>query len=182
MVASKRPYGRRLLLPTEVEFCNLLGISEDEYWYFQDQVAFYNGKRPEGYELIPDIRCEPVSALATALGYAGATQMFVQIGIAVGLATLSYLLAPKPQEQKQGGSRRTADSIGNRRFSPQSSFNSIQELAAIGEPIPLVFTHRLSAVGDAIDAGTGYGGLRVNGQLLWSQLESLDKYLTLIHI
>ena len=173
MVASKRPHGRRLLLPTEVEFCNLLGISEDEYWYFQDQVAFYNGERPEGYELIPDIRCEPVSAL---LGFTTVKAMFIQVGISVGLAALSYLLAPKPKELKQGGSRRTADAIGNTKFSPQFSFNSIQELAAIGDAIPLVFTNRLSASGNAIDAGTGYGGLRVNGQLLWSQLVSLGKY------
>ena len=55
LVAFKSPDGRRLLLPTEVELCKVLGINEDEYWYFQDTVAAYNGQRPEGYELIPDI-------------------------------------------------------------------------------------------------------------------------------
>ena len=100
MVASKRPYGRRLLLPTEVEFCNLLGISEDEYWYFQDTVAAYNGQRPEGYELIPDIRCEPV----TILGITITTKMWVQIGIAVVAAAISYALKEKPKELRLGGS------------------------------------------------------------------------------
>ena len=37
LVSHKRPYGRRLLLPTEVELCNALGLSEDEYWYFEDK-------------------------------------------------------------------------------------------------------------------------------------------------
>ena len=48
MVAVKRPHGRRLLLPTEVELCKLLNLSEDEYWYFVDTTAAYNGQRPEG--------------------------------------------------------------------------------------------------------------------------------------
>jgi len=170
LVSVKRPHGRRLLLPTEVEFCKLLGLSEDEYWYFQDTVAAYNGERPKGYELIPDIRADVVTTLITK-------EVLIQIGIAVAAATVSYLLTPKPKELKQGGSRRTADAIGNTRFAPQASFNSIQELASIGDVIPLVFTKVLYATdNDAFDSGEIYGGVRVNGQLLWSQLVSLDQY------
>tara|TARA_R100000353_G_scaffold160693_1_gene120447 strand:+ start:16547 stop:20758 length:4212 start_codon:yes stop_codon:yes gene_type:complete len=162
VVSVKRPYGRRLLLPTEVELCKLLGLSEDEYWLFVDKTAAYNGQRPKGYELIPDIRCDPVTTWFAA--------NIVNIGIAVAAATVSYLLTPKPKEQKQGGSRRTADAIGNAKFAPQSSFNSVQSLAQIGDAIPLVFTNQTTINNEL------FGGIRVNSQLLWSQFVSLGKY------
>jgi hypothetical protein len=172
LVSSKRPHGRRLLLPTEVELCNLLGISEDEYWIFVDQTAAYNGQRPKGYELIPDIRCDPVTTWVAA--------NIVNIGIAIVAAAISYALSPKPKELKDGGTRRTADAVGNTRFSPQASFNSLQELATIGDIIPLVFTNQLIVGEDYAylgeTKGNTYGGVRVNGQLLWSQLMSLGKY------
>ena len=153
MVAPKRPHGRRLLLPTEVELCKVLGISEEEYWYFQDTIAAYNGQRPKGYELIPDIRADAITALITK-------EVLIQIGIAVAAATVSYLLTPKPKEIKSGGSRRTADAIGNTKFAPQASFNSIQELANIGDAIPLIFANQ-KPEGDYI-----YGGIRVNLSLI----------------
>ena len=56
LVSARQPYGRRLLLPSEVELCKTLGLCEDEYWFFVDQTAAYNGQRKEGYELIPDIQ------------------------------------------------------------------------------------------------------------------------------
>ena len=86
MVAPKRPYGRRLLLPTEVELCDLLGLTEDEYWLFVEKTAAYNGQRPKGYELIPDIRCDPVTTWIAA--------NIVNIGIAIVAAAISYALTP----------------------------------------------------------------------------------------
>ena len=165
LVSSKQPHGRRLLLPAEVELCKLLSLSEDEYWYFVDSTAKYNGQRPEGYELIPDIRN---GALATWAATETGKQLLIQIGIAVAAATVSYLLTPKPKQMKSGGSRRTADAIGNTRFAPQASFNSIQELANIGDSIPLIFANSSEE--------SGFGGVRVNSQLLWSQFVSLGRY------
>jgi len=162
VVSHKRPYGSRLLLPTEVELCKLLNLTEDEYWYFVNTTAAYNGTRPKGYELIPDIQA------ASAIALLGGKTFLVQVGIAVAAATVSYLLTPKPKEQKQGGSKRTADSIGNKRFAPQATFDSIQELAILGDAIPLIFANT--------DEKAGYGGIRVNSQLLWSQFLSMGKY------
>ena len=162
LVASKSPHGRRLLLPTEIELCKLLNLTEDEYWYFVDKTAAYNGQRPAGYELIPDIRADIVTAYIA--------KNIISIGIAIAAATVSYLLTPKPKELKQGGSRRTADAIGNTKFAPQASFNSVQELAQLGDAIPLIFTNQTTE-GDLV-----YGGVRVNSQLLWSQFVSLGKY------
>ena len=167
MVSPKRPFGRRLLLPTEVELCDVLGITEDEYWVFVDSTAAYNGQRPKGYELIPDIRND---AISTYIASIGVKTFWTSVGIAVASATVSYLLTPKPQEQKSGGSRRTADSIGNRKFAPQAAFNSVQSLAQIGDPIPLLFTNQATIDGEL------FGGIRVNSQLLWSQFVSLGKY------
>jgi hypothetical protein len=171
LVAHKRPHGPRLLLPAEVELCKVLGLNEEEYWYFVDLTAGYNGQRPKGYELIPDIQA------GTVLGITIGKAFLVNLGIAVAAATVSYLLTPKPKEQKQGGSRRTADSIGNSRFAPQASFNSIQELAVIGDSIPLIFCNQQEE-NDPLGTGTKiyYGGIRVNSQLLWSQFVSLGKY------
>ena len=164
LVAPKRPHGRRLLLPTEVELCKLLNLSEDEYWYFLDTTAAYNGQRPKGYELIPDIQAGPV----TILGVTISKTVMVQIGIAIVSAAISYLLTPKPKEMKQGGSKRTADAIGNKKFAPQAAFDSIQELAILGDAIPLIFANT--------DEKASFGGIRVNSQLLWSQFLSMGKY------
>ena len=163
MVAPKRPHGRRLLLPTEIELCKLLNLTEDEYWYFVDTTAAYNGQRPKGYELIPDIRCDPVSAfLATTYGKA--------LLINIGISLIRYALTDKPKDPQQGGSIRTADAIGNTRFTPRAAFDSVQELAAIGDAIPLVFADFFP------DMGGGYGGVRVNSQLLWSKISSGGRF------
>ena len=164
LVAPKRPHGRRLLLPTEVELCKLLNLSEDEYWYFVDLGAAHNGTRPKGYELIPDIQAAEVLAIE------GVKAFLINVGIAVAASVVTYLLTPKPKELKSGGSRRTADAIGNTKFAPQASFNSIQELANIGDAIPLIFANQTT------EGGYVYGGIRVNSQLLWSQFVSLGKY------
>ena len=64
MVAAKSPFTRRLLLPTEADLCNLLGLTEEEYFQFLEGVAAKVKERPEAYNLIPDIRCDPVTGLA----------------------------------------------------------------------------------------------------------------------
>ena len=161
LVSARQPYGRRLLLPSEVELCKTLGLCEDEYWYFVDQTAAYNGKRKEGYELIPDIRA------GEALIVEGVLTVWGQIAVSVALTAVGYLLTPKPKPLESGETIKGADSIGSKRFAPQFAFNSLQELANIGDVIPLVFANR--------DNANNFGGIRVNGQLLWSQLLSLGK-------
>ena len=163
----RQPYGQRLLLPAEVELCEVLGISEEEYFYFVEKTAAYNGERKEGYELIPDIKNELVTTVAgvtklTALG---------QVAVAVALTAVGYLLTPKPKPLKQQATIEGDDLVGTKRFSPQFAFNSLQELAKIGDVIPLVFANKQLVVGSSSEVG----GVRVNGQLLWSQLLSLGK-------
>ena len=160
----RQPYGRRLLLPSEIEFCKLLDCSEDEYWEFTDKTAVYNGQRPKGYELIPDIKAGPAT-LPFFYTAAGGLNVAGQIALSVALTAIGYLLTPKPKPFKQGATIQGGDAIGSKRFAPQFAFNSLQELATLGDTVPLVFANQVDSV----------GGIRVNGQLLWSQLLSLGR-------
>ena len=148
MDSHRRPAGRRVLLPSEVELCDAVGLSEDEYFYFVDLADSYNGKRSKEYDLVPDVRNDPV------------TGVIVSLVVGVALQAVGALLAPKPRAQEQRerlGPLRTADITGRSRFAPQVNFSSVQELATLGAVIPLIFTRR---------------GVRVNSQLLWSQFRS----------
>jgi len=148
MEHHRRPAGRRVLLPAEVELCETVGLTVDEYFDFVDIVDSYNGTRPREYDLIPDVRNDPVTAAV------------VSIVVGVALQAVGALLAPKPrsaESQERLSPIRTADITGKSRFAPQSEFNSIQDLASLGSVIPLIFTKR---------------GVRVNSQLLWSQFRS----------
>lgn len=166
--SPRRPHGDRLLLPTEVELCSLLGLSREEYFQFVDVTAAHNGQRKEGYELIPDIRAGEVLAWEIGKTTFGAILAQVAVSVAIG-----YLLTPKPKPIKMGGTIRGEDAIGSKRFAPQYGFNSVQELATLGDTIPLVFTNQ-SADSNRADSNVT-GGVRVNGQLLWSQLLSLGR-------
>jgi len=169
MVSARSPFGRRVLLPTEADLCNALGLTEEEYFQFLEGVAAKVKERPKAYELVPDIvnmpQVIPLLWTGTGLTFLG------QIAVGVGLTYLSHVLTPKPQQPKQGTQQRTADIAGTKRFAPQHSFNSVQELANLGDLIPLVFTNR----GDA-DYENPNGGIRVASQMMWSQLVSLGRY------
>ena len=163
MEPSRRSGGMRHLLPFEVELCETLGLSKEEYFYFEQLSQAYDGKRPEGYELIPDVD----NALTVAI-----------ISLVVGVAgtAAAILLAPKPQapqlqqqtpvapqqQQEQLAPIQTENITGATRFTSNVGFDSIQQLASLGETIPLVFANRIGNV----------GGIRVKTLLLWSQLLS----------
>ena len=166
MVAARSPFTRRVLLPTEADLCNALGLTEEEYYQFLEGVAAKIKERPEAYGLVPEIFAGP-GAGALALWKGGSLTILGQIAVGVALSVLSYLLTPKPKSMKQGTNERTADMAGLKRFAPQFSFNSVQELANLGDLIPLVFTNRTQ---------NSKGGIRVNSQLMWSQLVSLGRF------
>ena len=152
MGSPRLPTGRRVLLPVELELIESLKLSEDEYWHFVDLTESQNGKRPEGYELIPDIRAgDP-------------TTFFIRLAIMVVLGYIQQRMAPKPRAPKKPPSLTTADISNDRRYAPREGFDSAQSLASIGETIPLVFSNT--------DINSK-GGVRVNSKLLWSQMRSL---------
>ena len=163
--SHRRIAGRRILLPAEAELCNTLGLTESEYFYFLDLTESKIGKRVREYEYIPDIKNEPTSFAA---------KLALQIIVGVVINVVADHLAPKPREPKAPPNLTTGGKTGNQRFAPQTGFNSVQELAKLGDIIPLVFTRRES----------GHGGIRINTKLIWSQMKShwSGQQLSLIHI
>ena len=168
MESLRRPGGRRVLFPAEVELCETVGITEDEYWYFVELTQAYNGKRPKEYDEIPYVVNDFISAAITAIA---SSQVATQIVLGIILTLVSVLLTPKPRAPKTPPSLTTAGQTGPKRFAPQTGFNSVQELATLGEIIPLIFTKQ------EVETDGGYtrtyGGIRVNTRLLWSQMLSL---------
>ena len=169
MESFRRPGGRRVLLPAEIELCKIVGITEDEYWYFVELAQAYNGKRPKEYDEIPYVVNMPFVGTVVSFLASGTAAANLVLGII--LTVVSVLLAPKPRAPKTPPSLTTAGQTGPKRFAPQTGFNSVQELAKLGEIIPLVFTKQETEVNG--DSKIYYGGVRVNTRLLWSQMLSL---------
>ena len=154
-----------MLLPAEVELCETVGITEDEYWYFVELTEAYNGKRPKEYDELPYVvNFQALGIIAAG----GGLTTFGQILLGVILTVVSALLQPKPRTPP---SLTTAGQTGPKRFAPQTGFNSVQELAKFGEIVPLIFTKQEK------EKTKNYtkisGGVRVNTRLLWSQMLSL---------
>ena len=170
MESLRRPGGRRVLLPSEIELCETVGITEDEYWYFVELAQAYNGKRPKEYDEIPYIVNMP-QVLFVGGSIGGGLTAAGQLIFGLILTFVSVLLTPKPRAPKTPPSLTTAGQTGPKRFAPQTGFNSVQELATLGEVIPLIFTKQEVETerGETIT----YGGIRVNTRLLWSQMLSL---------
>ena len=169
MEPFRRPGGRRVLLPAEIELCKTVGITEDEYWYFIELAQAYNGKRPKEYDEIPYVVNMPFVGTVVSFLASGTAAANLVLGII--LTVVSVLLAPKPRAPKTPPSLTTAGQTGPKRFAPQTGFNSVQELARLGEIIPLVFTKQETEVNG--DSKIYYGGVRINTRLLWSQMLSL---------
>jgi len=168
MESFRRPGGRRVLLPAEVELCETVGITEDEYFYFIELTQAYNGKRPKEYDEIPYVVNGFVASFVSFLASGTAAANLV---LGVILTVVSVLLTPKPKPPKTPPSLTTAGVTGPKRFAPQTGFNSVQELAKLGEIVPLVFTKQETEVNG--NSKYYYGGVRVNTRLLWSQMISL---------
>ena len=157
---------RKILLPFEQELCEQLGLSKEEYFKFLEYTLSQNGKRPKEYDDIPYVINGFVSALFSA-AFAG--NIGAQLVIGLVLTLVSYFLTPKPKPPKTPPSLTTAGQQGTRRFAPQTGFDTAQELAELGAVIPLVFAKYRKI------NGFDSGGIRVNTQLLWSQMRSLGK-------
>ena len=159
LVPHKRPFGRRPLLPYELDLCDQLGVTPDEYWQFLFDAQEYVATRSREYDLIPDVKNGTTAAVTTAL---------INLAIGIALTAASALLAPKPKSQnsKRRGPLEIEGRQGRTRYNKSSEFDSVQQLAQLGQTIQLVFANRRK-IGDDT-----YGGIRVETDLLHSQLVS----------
>lgn len=145
------------LLPSDRYIASLLELTDEQYRFFQAEVRRRAAAQPR-----PAVVAEPTTL---------ATISLVATLISVGLTIAASFFKPKQQQQPRLQQTQTqGGSISNiRRFVPRQGFDSVQDVATIGEVIPLIYANR-----EQID-GEYYGGVRVNAPLIWSQIVAIDK-------
>ncbi len=148
------PKARRVLLPQDREIIALTGMTEEQYIQFLDYCAVKN--RFEPGEIVA---LEPF------------TIIMINLAIGLLLTGASMLLAPKPQEPKTTSLDEEKidgqDIVRKDRFAPKSGFDSIQNVVNLGSVIPIVYAKRETI------SGNQYGGIRINTNMIWSQLQSI---------
>jgi hypothetical protein len=152
-----------VLLPYEKHLIDALGCTEAEYKEFVRHLQHKATARPAEYNLVPDIRCDPTGGILTAF----------LVSLAVGLVTsaVSYLLMPKPKAARSDATQLDlGGASGASRFSPNSGFDSAQNLANYGASVPIVFTKRIQIAGETS------GGLLISPALVWSRMKSWGSF------
>ena len=148
------PKARRVLLPQDREIIAITGMTEDEYIQFLDYCA-----EKSRFEPGQIVALEPF------------TIILINLAIGLLLTGASMLLAPKPQEPKTTELDESTvdgqDIVRGGRFAPKAGFDNVQNVVEIGSVVPIVYAKR-----ENID-GNQYGGIRINTNLLWSQLQSI---------
>lgn len=135
---------QRRLLPYEHQLVEALGITKEDYLDFVAQQHIYKDAK-EGTVL--DARND-AAVVAIVLSI---------VGILAQAAAMLFM--PKPQVPSLGQGTQSRDDV----FAPRFGFNSAQQLAAYGDPIPLVYTNTST---------NPAGGVRVASSLIWSAVQS----------
>ncbi len=141
-----------VLLPQDKEIMSLTGMDEAQYRWFCRQAILHSKLRPG----------EPTAFLGS---------LIVSLIVGIALSYVSSLLAPKPKQpsaaQLDVKDVQGQTLVNGARYTPKTGFDSVQNVVEIGSTIPIVYANR------QMIAGTAYGGVRVNTNLLWSQIYSI---------
>lgn len=141
------------LLPQDRELMRLLDMSEADYRGFVKECA----KRS---------RIEP----GTIVNLSGFEIILINLVIGLVLAAAAALLFRPKQPNRPAEIRQTSEAgqnvVNRAEFAPKAGFDSLQNVVELGSTIPLVYANR-----ETID-GVTYGGVRINTNLLWSQMIS----------
>ena len=146
------------LLPSDKYLALMLGLTDEQFEYFKEEVRKQNQAAPE-----PTV----VAGIVTGI--------IVSLAIGIGTQVVASLLKPKPpqvddKEKKRSTIKSTSrggDQVTqNQRVAPRYGFDATQEIATLGSIIPIVYALREDI------GGVNYGGCRANTALLWSQLLS----------
>lgn len=147
---SDRPLA---LLPQDRELIEVLGITEAEYRTFIRQCVKSSRIEPG----------KPVNFLIIPF--------LIQLAIGIALSFAASLLFRPKAPSRPADIRQTSlpgqSVVGRSEYAPKAGFDSLQNVVELGSTIPLVYAKR-----ETID-GVTYGGVRVNTNMLWSQMQSL---------
>ena len=155
MSLSPKSFDRVILLPQDREIMAITGLSESEYREFV-------------LELKRHSKIEPGTICNIVLS--GFEVFLIQLVVGAALSYAATLLVPraKPQEQPRTNQVQGQNIITGAAYTPKAGFDSVQNVVDLGSVIPLVYANR-----QIID-GVSYGGVRVNTNLLWSQIYSVS--------
>lgn len=143
--------GYVVLLPEDWELMDVLGITEEQYRYFVREAmkrSRIEPGKPQALLLIPFIAN---LVIGLALSYAASLLTKSTGGKGPSIR----------QTQKQG-----QNIVSQTEFAPKVGFDSLQNVVELGSTIPVIYSKR-----EVIDGFT-YGGVRVNTNLIWSQMQS----------
>jgi hypothetical protein len=139
------------LLPADLYLAQMLGLSEEEYRWFKAEVD-------------SRVRVEPGKPQAGI-----ETLIFISVAatlVSVGLTIAASFFKPQSNNarpaQLKTRTKEGGTTTSQSRFAPLAGFDSVQETAALGEVIPLVYANKSAQ----------YGGVRVTMPLLWSDMHS----------
>jgi hypothetical protein len=151
MTLSPKDFDRVVLLPQDREIMAITGLSESEYRQFVRELKRHS-------------RIEPGTIVNI-----GIDVLLLQLVIGAVLSYAATLLIPrvKPQLSPTANQVQGQNIVNGARFTPKAGFDSVQNVVELGSVIPLVYANR-----QIID-GVSYGGVRVNTNLLWSQIYSV---------
>ena len=142
------------LLPFEKELIKTIGITEEEYRKFAAEVRRKGLVRPAEYEHLPDVQAT------------GAEPYLISLGVSLLIGGVSYLLMPKPkmpEASKQSQLNLGSVNAGNR-FTQSRGFDTLNELADYGAPVPIIF--------GLYSEAERVGGMLVTPKLVWSRMFS----------
>ena len=151
MIDPKKPIA---LLPHDRQIMDITGMSEQEYRSFVKH-CFNHSKIQPG---LP-VNFEIITFVITLV-------------VGMALSYLATLLAPKPNIPKDKPSPTTKEINGQNivrgeEFAPQTGFDAPQNVVELSSIVPLVYGRR-TKVDDQ-----WYGGVRINTNLIWSQVMTL---------
>jgi hypothetical protein len=146
------------LLPSDRYLAQMLGITDEEYAEFKAEARRRHREGP--------------SALVVNTPAALAIVSLVLTVISIGLTIVAQFFKPKPGRPAQlKANDKSEDAINSvERYAPRVGFDAAQEIARIGQVIPLVYTKRELIAG--ADGDENVGGVRITCPLIWSQIKS----------
>jgi hypothetical protein len=154
-----------VLLPYEKQLIDSLGCTEEEYKEFVRHLQHKAYARPAGYDHVPDVNATGLEPWLVST--------LISLAVGAVLQVAAYFLTPKPKAPRDVTQLQLGGADGASRFSPNSGFDSSQNLASYGTPVPIVFTKRVQL------AGQTSGGVLISPALVWSRLKSWGSFQVL---